>query len=326
MTKDFNMPIDSTLYSAEKISAAATVISPFVHRTPVLSSSAINELAACEIFFKCENFQKVGAFKMRGASYAIQKLSEKQKQFGVITHSSGNHAQAVALAAKLLNLKAYIVMPNNAPKVKVAAVESYGGVIRFCEANIDSRQRTVDEIMSQTNAFFIPPFDHVDIIIGQATCAKELIEEKEDLDMLICPVGGGGLLGGTILSAHFFGKNIPVYAGEPEGASDAYESLKTGKRLNNLTTNTIADGLLTPLGKLNYELIKDGVNQILLVNDLEIKAAMQLIWERMKIIVEPSAAVPLASILKNKALFKGKKIGLILSGGNVDLNSFFSRI
>lgn len=310
----------------EEIDLAYGVVKQFCHNTPVLSSLSINIIAGCELFFKCENFQKIGAFKMRGAAYALSKLTANEKQNGVITHSSGNHAQAVALAAKLQGIKAEIVMPRTAPRVKVKGVESYGGKITFCEPTISARQETVDQIKSRTKATFIPPYDHKDIITGQATCAKELLEEKPEIEVLICPVGGGGLLSGTILASDFYGNKTKVYAGEPEEVDDAYRSIKSGKIEKNKTTNTIADGLKTDLGELNFSIIKDGVEKILLVNEAEIKSAMRLIWERMKIIIEPSCAVPLAAILRNKELFKNKKVGVILTGGNVDLDKFFKTI
>lgn len=310
----------------EKIEQAHQEISPYIHRTPILSNSYINDLTGAELFFKCENFQKIGAFKMRGAAYAISQLSELQKVKGVITHSSGNHAQAVALAAKKLGIKATIVMPDTAPQVKVKAVKGYGAKVVFCTANIKSRETTVQSIQDQEGQIFIPPFDHEDIIIGQATCAKELIEDSDQLDVLICPVGGGGLLAGTILSSNYFSSSSLVYAAEPKGADDAYRSVKSGKIESNDSTDTIADGLLTPLGTLNFDIIKPGVEDILVVNDEEIKAAMRMIWERMKIIIEPSCAIPLAAILKNPLLFKDKKVGVILTGGNVDLDHFFSQL
>ncbi len=310
----------------EEIDLAYGVVKQFCHNTPVLSSLSINIIAGCELFFKCENFQKIGAFKMRGAAYALSKLTANEKQNGVITHSSGNHAQAVALAAKLQGIKAEIVMPRTAPRVKVKGVESYGGKITFCEPTISARQETVDQIKSRTKATFIPPYDHKDIITGQATCAKELLEEKPEIEVLICPVGGGGLLSGTILASDFYGNKTKVYAGEPEEVDDAYRSIKSGKIEKNKTTNTIADGLKTDLGELNFSIIKDGVEKILLVNEAEIKSVMRLIWERMKIIIEPSCAVPLAAILRNKELFKNKKVGVILTGGNVDLDKFFKTI
>jgi threonine dehydratase len=310
----------------KKIEKAHIKISPFIHNTPVLSSELINQIIDCQVFFKCENFQKIGAFKMRGASYAISQLNSEQRKKGVTTHSSGNHAQAIALAAKQQKINASIVMPRTAPMIKIKGVKTYHGKITFCEPNIKARQEGVDQIIKKTGAVFIHPFNDLNVITGQATCAKEIIESNLDLDLIICPVGGGGLLAGTILSAHYFGKNIKVYGAEPEEVNDAYRALKSGKVEFNKTTNTIADGLMTNLGKLNFEIIKEGIEEILIVSEEEIKAAMRIIWERLKIIVEPSSAVAFAAIIKNKEKFIGRKIGLILTGGNVDLDDFFNAI
>ncbi len=312
--------------SKQDIEQAHERIKPFVHETAVLTSEAINSIAACEIFFKCENFQKIGAFKMRGATNAFLQLTPAEKINGVITHSSGNHAQAVAKAAKETNCKAYIVMPKNAPKVKVAAVEGYGGKITFCEPTLAAREENVEKLIKKNQATFIHPYDNKEVITGQATVAKELVEQVKNLDCLICPVGGGGLLAGTALSSYYFGNQIQVFAGEPEGADDAKRSFESGTLIPQVKPNTIADGLLTSLGKLNFEIIKSGVSDVFTVNDQEIVVAMRLIWERMKIIVEPSCAVPLAAILKNKEIFKNQRVGLLLSGGNVDLEHFFEQL
>jgi len=312
--------------SKQQIEDAHERIAAFVHQTPIFTSNSLNEISGCNLFFKCENFQKVGAFKMRGATNTILQLSDKEKSNGIVTHSSGNHAQAVAKAASYAGCVAYIVMPNNAPKVKISAVEQYGGKITFCPPTLIDRETTVENIIKTTNATFIHPYNDERIITGQATAAKELIEQAPGLDAIVCPVGGGGLLAGTILSARYFGNNINVYAGEPEGAKDAFLSIKQAKLIPQLNPNTIADGLLTSLGKLNFEIIKKGVKEIQLVNDKEIIGAMRLIWERLKIVVEPSAAVPLAAIIKNKNSFKNKSIGIILSGGNVDLDHYFDSL
>ncbi len=301
-------------------------IAPFIHNTPVLESSSLNQIAECELFFKCENFQKIGAFKMRGAINAIQNLSSQDKKNGIITHSSGNHAQAVAKAALLQNCKAYVVMPRTSPKVKVEAVKGYGGKVIFCEPTLEAREATVEKIIKKTNAFFIHPYDNYDVIAGQATAAKELLEVHPHLEAIICPVGGGGLTAGTILAANYFSNQVKVYAGEPDGADDAYQSIEKGQLIPSKNPNTIADGLLTSLGEKNFEIIKKGIEKIYLVTDHEIIAAMRLIWERLKIIIEPSCAVPLAVVLKNKKIFKNKKVGLILSGGNIDLNTFFEAL
>ena len=310
-------------FTKKNIELAHQRIKPFIHNTPVLTSDSINSIAGAELYFKCENFQKIGAFKMRGATNAILQLSSAQKEAGVITHSSGNHAQAVAKAAQLNGIEAQIVMPKTAPKVKVAAVKEYGGIITFCEPTLEARERTVEELVAAGNYTFIHPFDNDEVIIGQATCGKELIEEYSDLDSIICPVGGGGLLAGTALAAKYFRNDINVYAGEPEGADDAYQSFNAKKLIPQTKPNTIADGLLTSLGERNFEIILNDVRAIFTVDDREIIEAMRLIWERMKIIIEPSCAVPLAAILKNEEKFRYQRIGIILTGGNVDLDSYF---
>jgi threonine dehydratase len=295
-------------------------IRPWIHRTPIMSSELINEEVACEVLFKCENFQKAGAFKSRGASNAVFSLTEEEMTHGVATHSSGNHAGALALAAKRRNIPAYIVMPENAPLVKVAAVESYGGDISFCTPTLEARESTLASIIAKKGAYEIHPYDNERIIAGQATACKELIEDTEKLDFIIAPVGGGGLLSGTLLSAKYFSPETKVIAAEPEGADDAFRSLEEGKLIPSINPNTIADGLLTSLGNLNYPIIKEHIHKIFTVSDKEISDAMRLVWERMKIIIEPSSATCLAVIIKNKELFKNKRIGVIISGGNVDLN------
>ncbi len=305
--------------SLNDIRFAAVRIKSFIHRTPILTSSAINEMAGCEIFFKCENFQKVGAFKARGAANAVMKLTDEQKEKGVATHSSGNHAAALARAAREAGIPSYIVMPSNAPEIKKKAVKGYGGEIIECEPNLKARETTLDEVVKRTGAAFIPPYDFMDVIEGQATCALEFHEEQDDLDIIMAPVGGGGLLGGTALLTHYWDPEIEVIGAEPSGADDAYRSFQEGKIIPQTNPKTIADGLLTSLGKLNFELIKEYVSAILLADDPQIIAAMRLIYERMKIVIEPSCAVPLAALLANKERFKDKKVGIILSGGNVDL-------
>jgi threonine dehydratase len=285
-----------------------------------LSSDKINELCGCEVFFKCENLQKIGAFKARGGLNAALSLDKSLIEKGLCTHSSGNHAQAVALAAKLLNVKAYIVMPKNAPKPKVKGVLSLDAELIFCEPTLEARENGVKEIIEKTGAVFIHPFDNYDVIAGQATASKELLEEQPDLDAILAPVGGGGLLSGTGLTAKYFSKKAKVYAGEPEGAADAVLSFKSGKVEKAPFINTIADGLLTNLSEKTLEIIRDTVTDILLVNDEEIMAALKLVFENLKIIIEPSCAVPLAALIKNKEAFKNQQVGIILSGGNVDLS------
>lgn len=305
--------------SLSDIRAAHDRIQPYIHRTPILTSSAINQVAGCEIYFKCENFQKVGAFKARGAANAVVKLSPEQRAKGVATHSSGNHAAALARAASVAGIPSYIVMPANAPEIKKKAVKGYGGEIIECEPTLQARETTLEAVVARTGAVFIPPFDYLDVIEGQATCALELLGDQPDLDVVMAPVGGGGLLGGTALAVHYLNPAIEVIAGEPQGADDAFRSFRAGSIQPNTKTNTIADGLLTTVGKINFELIQAYVKDVLLATDPETIEAMRLLYERMKIVVEPSGAVTLAALLANKDRFAGKKVGIILSGGNVDL-------
>jgi threonine dehydratase len=296
-------------------------ILPHIHNTPVLTSQFINELTDAHLFFKCENFQKTGSFKMRGASNAIFSLKPEERLNGFATHSSGNHAQAVAYACKTAGVSAYIVMPRNAPKVKIDAVKNYGGNIVFCEPNETARQEACAKIIQETNAVFIPPFDDLAIIAGQASCAKELIETHADLDYLLTPVGGGGLAAGTALSIKYFSPKTEIILGEPESVNDTYLSLKAGKIIPVSQTHTMADGLKTTVGKLNFEIIQNHVKEVITVSEDEISSAMRMIWERMKIVIEPSCAVPFAALLGRKAFFKNKKVGIILTGGNVDLGN-----
>jgi threonine dehydratase len=305
--------------SLSDIRAAHDRIQPYIHRTPILTSSAINQIAGCEIYFKCENFQKVGAFKARGAANAVVKLSPEQRAKGVATHSSGNHAAALARAASVAGIPSYIVMPANAPEIKKKAVKGYGGEIIECDPTLQARETTLEAVVERTGAVFIPPFEYLDVIEGQATCALELLEDQPHLDVVMAPVGGGGLLGGTALAAHYLNPAIEVIAGEPQGADDAFRSFRAGSIQPNTKTNTIADGLLTTVGKINFELIQAYVKDVLLATDVETIEAMRLLYERMKIVVEPSGAVTLAALLANKDRFAGKKVGIILSGGNVDL-------
>ncbi len=306
----------------EQIEQAHERIKPFIHKTPVLTSSYLDQLSGAELFFKCENFQKIGAFKIRGGMNAVLTLSKHKLDNGIATHSSGNHAQAIAYAARQVGTKAYIVMPNTSPRVKVDAVKGYGAEITFCEPNQQARESALQTIVDRTGAEFIHPYNDERVITGQATCAKELLEEIPALDFILAPVGGGGLLSGTLLTAHYFSPSTKVYAGEPEGAADAVLSIKSGQIETAPYINTIADGLLTRLGDKTFPIIQQYVTDIFTVTDEEIIAAMQLVYERMKIIVEPSCVVPLAALLKNKEIFAGKKAGIILSGGNVDLKKF----
>ncbi len=313
--------MSESIPSLSDIKRAHQRISKYIIHTPILTSHSINEMTGAEIYFKCENFQKIGAFKMRGAANAIFSLRPEERENGFATHSSGNHAQAVALAAKLADSKAYIVMPKNAPDVKKNAVKEYGAEIIYCEPNEKSRQETCDRIVKETGAIFIPPFDDYKIIEGQATAAKELIEDTPDLNVIMTPVGGGGLSAGTALVVKYIIPTTEVILAEPKNADDAHKSFKSGKLKTVKNPDTIADGLKVSLGKRNFDIIKDNVSDILLVEEDEIANAMRIIWERMKIIIEPSCAVPLAAVIKNKKRFAGKKIGIIITGGNVDLTS-----
>lgn len=299
---------------------SAERIKPLIHRTPVLRCTAIDEITGGNLFLKCENFQKAGAFKSRGATNAVFQLSESELKRGVATHSSGNHAAALALAAKRRGIQAHIVMPENSNKIKIKAVEGYGGIITFCESTLQSREDTLNEVISRTGAIEIHPYNNYQIIAGQASAALEMIEDFPDLNLIIAPVGGGGLLSGTALAARYFGNHTRVIAAEPERADDAYRSFLTKTFVPSVTPDTIADGLRTSLGTLTYPIIMEYVDDIVTVSESGIINAMRLIWERMKIIIEPSSAVPLAAILEGKIDVSGRKTGIILSGGNVDLN------
>ncbi|OJJ20979.1 serine dehydratase [marine bacterium AO1-C] len=303
----------------EDIQATAQRIAPIIHRTPVLTSKSLDELSGAQLFFKCENFQKIGAFKMRGASSVGTLLDEERRQKGLATHSSGNHAQAVALTAKMLGVPAYIVMPTNAPQVKKAAVLGYGATVIDCEPTIEARKATLAQTVDKTGAYFIPPYNDYGVVAGQATSALELLDEVDHLDIVMAPVGGGGLISGTALTCHYLRPEIEVIAGEPKNADDAYRSFHSGKIEPVATTTTIADGLRTSLGEKTFGIIKEYVKDIVTVSEEEITTAMRHIWERMKIVIEPSCAVPLAVVLQQPERFQNKKIGIILTGGNVDL-------
>lgn len=293
-------------------------ISPYIHRTPVLMSEGLNEMTGARLYFKCENFQKVGAFKARGAMNASLKLSREQQQKGLATHSSGNHAQALARAARMLGVPAYIVMPRTAPEIKKRGVRGYGGQIFECEPTLAARESTLAEVIARTGATEIHPFNNYDVIEGQATCAREFFEDAPALDVILAPVGGGGLLSGTALAAHYFSPGTLVMAGEPAGSDDAYRSMQSGK-IEPAQSQTIADGLLTTLGDKTFPIIRERVKEIITVTDAEIIAAMRLVYERLKIVIEPSCPVPFAAVLKQREKFAGKNVGIILSGGNVDL-------
>jgi len=301
------------------VAKALKTVAPYVHRTPVLTSSLLNEISGASLFFKCDNFQRAGSFKIRGASNAILQLSEKQRSNGVVTHSSGNFAQALSLAAKSLGVKAYIVMPTTAPNVKKQAVKSYGGEVIESKPTLAAREEMAKIIQEKYQATFIHPSNDIDVILGQGTVALELLEEKPELDYIMTPVGGGGLIGGTALAVHYYGSNCKTIGGEPLEVDDAYRSLKSGEIETNITANTIADGLKTQLGDQNFPIIQKHVETIIRVTEDEIIEAMRLVYERMKLIIEPSSAVPVAALLSDKKMFEDKKVGIIVSGGNVDL-------
>ncbi len=310
------------MLTLQEIQNAHQRIKPFIHKTPVLTNQYLNKHFNTEIFFKCENFQKAGAFKARGAHHAVFSLTESEAQKGVVTHSSGNHAQALALAAKNRGIKAYIIMPSNAPEVKKNAVKDYGAEIIICEPTLKSREETCNQVARETGAQIIPPYNDVRIIAGQGTAALEFFEVVDDLDYILVPVGGGGLLSGSAIVAKSVSLKTKVIGVEPKGADDAYQSFKSGKLIPQTNPQTIADGLRTSLGDINFKYIQQYVDEIITVEESTIKNAMQLIWERMKIVIEPSSAVPLAALLEEKINIVNKKAGIIVSGGNIDLKNF----
>jgi threonine dehydratase len=302
----------------ETIEQAHKRIAAYIHRTPVMTSSSLDNTAGCQLFFKCENFQKVGAFKARGAMNAALLIPLEERIKGVATHSSGNHAQAVARAAQIIGMKAFIVMPHNSSEIKKKGVLSYGGEIFACEPNQQAREAMLKDVIKKTGATEIHPFNNFAVMTGQATVAKELLEDINNLDFIVAPVGGGGLLSGTALTAKFYSPTTKVVGAEPEGADDAFRSMQSGK-IEPSGMNSIADGLLTSLGDKTFSIIQKEVEEIITASDKEIISAMRLVWERLKIIIEPSAAVTLAVVLKQKEKFSGKRVGIILSGGNIDL-------
>ena len=307
--------------SLKQVQEAAKRIEPYAHKTLVLTCKSLDEVVGARVFFKCENFQKVGAFKFRGACNAVFSLSDEEAAKGVATHSSGNHAQALALAARMRGIPAYIVMPRTAPAVKKAGVLGYGGQVTLCEPTLAARESTLAEVVARTGATVVHPYNDERVIAGQGTAAMELLKEVPDLDVIMTPVGGGGLLSGTAIAATEIRPGIRVIAGEPEGADDAYRSLAAGTILPSVNPKTIADGLLTSLGNITFPIIRERVEQIVTVSEAGIVEAMKYIWERMKIVIEPSAAVPAAVLWERKIDLRGLKIGIILSGGNVDLGN-----
>ena len=305
----------------DAIRGAHDRIRPYIHRTPVLTSERLDASSGASLFFKCENFQKVGAFKARGAANAVFALDDETARRGVATHSSGNHAAALARAAKLRGIAAHIVMPSNTLKVKVRAVEGYGGRIVFCEPNQQAREETCARVIADTGATMIHPFENENVMAGQGTLAIELLEEIPNLDLILCPVGGGGVLSGTAVAAKSLRPSIKVIATEPAGADDAAQSFRKHQLVHQETKNTIADGLRTDVGAPNFELIQRYVDDIVTVSDETIVTAMRAIWETMKIVVEPSGAVPYAAILEGKVECRSKRVGIIVTGGNVDLDA-----
>lgn len=314
------LPVLKQPPSRADIETTHEAIAALIHRTPVMTCASLDKLSGAKLFFKCENFQKVGAFKMRGAASAALRLSEAQLEKGIATHSSGNHAQAVARAAQYLGVPAFIVMPENAPAIKRAATLGYGAKVISCAPTIEARQETLDQVVAETGATFIHPYDDYHVITGQATAAKELIEDAPALDIIMAPVGGGGLMSGTALSSHFFSASSRIFGAEPELVNDAARSFKSGQLEKNTRIDTIADGLRTNLCDKTLTIIRKHLEDILTVDEETIVRAMRLIWERMKIIVEPSCAVPFAAVLTYPEIFAGQKVGIILTGGNVDLD------
>ncbi|MCY1723444.1 pyridoxal-phosphate dependent enzyme [Prolixibacteraceae bacterium Z1-6] len=301
------------------VEKAHKVVAKYAHHTPVLTSASINEIVGGQLFFKCENFQKVGAFKFRGACNAVFSLTDEEAQKGVATHSSGNHAAALALAARMRGIEAHIVMPENSPEIKKKAVAGYGANITFCKPTLQARESTLAKVVEETGATEIHPYNNFFVIAGQGTAAKELIENIGEFDSILAPVGGGGLLGGTAISTKKLLPACKVIAAEPAGADDAYRSFYSKTWVPSENPQTIADGLLTSLGKRNFQIMLDKVDDVVTVSEESIVAAMRMIWERMKIIIEPSSAVPLAAILEKKVDVQHKRVGIILSGGNLDL-------
>ncbi|MCB1467474.1 MAG: pyridoxal-phosphate dependent enzyme [Rhizobiaceae bacterium] len=297
-------------------------IAPYIHRTPVLTSSFFDKLVGAKLFFKCENLQKAGAFKARGASNAVFGLAEDvAKKAGVATHSSGNHALSLAYAARRRGIPVTVVMPRTAPEAKKAAVRGYGGVIVECEPSTSSREAVFAEVVAETGAEFVHPYNDHRVIAGQATCSREMVEDIGELDAVIAPIGGGGMVSGCCLTLSNIAPGTKIFAGEPENADDAHRSLKAGRIIADDAPNTVADGLKVPLKELTWHFVSRHVEDILTVSEQEIVDAMRLSWQRLKIVLEPSSAVPIAAILKNKTLFAGKRVGVIVTGGNVDLDT-----
>ena len=308
------------MITIKEIQNAHERIMPFIHHTPVLTNKSLNQESGADLYFKCENFQKAGSFKIRGATNAVMLLSDEDLDKGIVTASSGNHGAALAMAVTFRGGSVQVVMPKNTPKIKVENVMRNGAEIVWCEPNLKSREKVLKRLIEETGSILIHPYNDRNIIVGQGTAAKEFFEDIPGLDIIISPVSGGGLLSGTLIYAKETNSKVCVYGAEPEEANDAFRSLKYGSIQLNKTTNTVCDGLRAQLGDLNFSIIKEKVDGIITVSENEIIDAMRMVWERMKIIVEPSCSITLAAILKRKDVIKGKKIGLIMSGGNVDLS------
>ena len=312
---------ESTVPTIDDVRAAHARIKPYIHNTPILTSSYLNELTGAQLYFKCENFQKAGAFKVRGASNAVFSLSDEQAQKGVATHSSGNHALSLSYAAGRRGIDCTVVMPRTAPQAKKDAVKGYGGVIVECEPSTTSREATFAEVVAKSGAEFVHPYNDIRVITGQATCSLELAEAVPDLDAMVAPIGGGGMISGTCLTLSNIAPDINIYAAEPEQADDAYRSFKAGHIIADDSPTTVADGLKVPLKENTWHFVSNHVSDIQTASEDEIVAAMKLTWQRMKIVIEPSCAVPLAVILKNPDVYRGKRVGVIITGGNVDMDS-----
>ncbi len=305
----------------EDILAAHKRIRPFIHRTPVLTSSYLNELTGAELFFKCENFQKTGAFKVRGACNAVFGLDDTKEKNGVATHSSGNHAMALSYAAAKRGIGCTVVMPNNAPKAKKAAVEGYGGFIVECTPSSSAREHALSMVVKQTGAEFVPPYNDLRVIAGQATCSLELIEDVSNLDTIVVPIGGGGNISGATLARNYMAPNISIIAAEPEQANDAYRSFKSNSLITDDAPSTVADGLKVSLKEITWHFVSNYVNDVQTASEVQIIDAMKLTWQRMKLVIEASCAVPLAVILKHPDAYRGKRVGVIITGGNVDMDA-----
>ncbi len=304
----------------DDVKAAHERIRPYIHRTPILTSSFMNELTGAELFFKCENFQKAGAFKVRGASNAVFGLDEDAAKIGVATHSSGNHALSLSYAAGRRGIPVTVVMPRTAPDAKKAAVRGYGGTVVECEPSTSSREAVFAEVVAESGADFVHPYNDPRVIAGQATCSKEMLEDIDELDAIIAPIGGGGMISGTCLTVSNIAPDVKIYAAEPKNADDAYRSFKAGHIIADDAPQTVADGLKVPLKELTWHFVSNHVEDILIATEQEIIDAMYLTWQRMKMVMEPSCAVPLATIIKNRDIFAGKRVGVVITGGNVDLD------